>query len=137
MSDTTNVGDRPLPVPTETSRPFWDGLRDEQVRIQRCSACSAWVFYPRSHCTSCLSPELVWTDVSGRGRLHTFTIARQPTAPQFADDVPQLLAVVELDEGPHLTTTLEPGDHEIGMAVEPVFDHVTDEVTLLRYRAAR
>lgn len=136
MSDATGVSDRPLPTPTDTSRPFWDALGQEQVRIQRCSSCGAWVFYPRSHCTECLSPDLAWIDVSGRGRLHTFTVARQPTAPPFADDVPQLLAVVELDEGPRLTTTLEPGDYEIGMAVEPVFDHVTSDVTLLRYRAA-
>jgi uncharacterized OB-fold protein len=136
MAGQTDADRRPLPVPTETSRPFWDALRSDVVRIQRCSDCGAWVFYPRSHCSECLSPHLVWTEVSGRGRLHTFTTARQATAPQFADDVPQILAVVELDEGPRLTTTLEPGDYEIGMPVEPVFDHVNDATTLLRYRAA-
>lgn len=129
----------PLPVPTETSAPFWEGLRDEVLRIQRCDACSAWVYYPRSHCPVCLSPDLAWREVSGRGRLHSFTIAHQPTAPHFAELVPQLLGIVALEEGPHLTTTLvdvDPGDLRVDLPVVPVFDHVDDEHTLLRYRPA-
>jgi uncharacterized OB-fold protein len=129
----------PLPIPTATSAPFWSGLQDEVLRIQRCDACGGWVYYPRSHCPSCLSPALTWTEVSGRGRLHSFTVARQPTAPHFADLVPQLLGIVELEEGPRLTTTLvdvDPEDLRVDLEVVPVFDHVDDEHTLLRYRPA-
>jgi uncharacterized OB-fold protein len=129
----------PLPVPTATSAPFWDGLRHDEVRLQRCGDCEAWVFYPRSHCPRCLGTSLGWHTVSGRGRLHTYTVARQPTSPHFAGQAPQLLAIVELEEGPRLTTTLvgvEPGDLRVDLAVEPVFDHVDDEHTLLRYRPA-
>jgi hypothetical protein len=130
---------KPLPVPTPTTAPFWAGLREGVVRIQRCAACAAWVFYPRARCPRCLSDRLDWHTVSGKGTLVTFTIARQPTAPQFADEVPQKLAVVELDEGVRLTTTLVGVDESkirIGMRVEPFFDPVTDEITLLRYRPA-
>jgi uncharacterized OB-fold protein len=77
--------------------------------------------------------------VSGRGILHTFTVTHAPTAAVFADEVPQLLAVVELDEGPRLTTTLvgvEPDAADIGMPVRPVFDHGDDGITLLRYTGA-
>jgi len=129
--------DKPLPVATPTSRPFWDGLRDGVVRIQRCKACEGWVFYPRSHCNHCLSRDLEWVDVTGKGTLHTFTLARVPTAPFFADELPQRLAVVELDEGVRLTSTLvgvEPGAIEIGMRLRPVFETAGDgETTLLRY----
>lgn len=127
----------PLPVPTATSAPFWQGLARDQVLIQRCDRCDAWIWYPRSHCPRCLSPELTWEEISGRGRVHSFTVARQPTAPHFADQVPQLLAIVELDEGPRLSTTLvdaDPDQVRIGDGVVPVFDHVDDEHTLLRYR---
>ncbi len=130
----------PLPVPTPTSAPFWDALREERVCIQRCGACDAWVHYPRVRCPRCLSDTLVWTDVSGRGRLHTWTIARRPTAPMFAGVAPQSLAVVELDEGVHVSTTLvaaESTELRAGMAVVPVFDHVSEDVTLLRYRPVR
>lgn len=130
---------KPLPVPTATSAPFWAGLDEGKVRIQRCEACAAWVFYPRTRCNRCLSDRLQWHNVSGAATLYTYTIARQPTAPQFADEVPQVLAVVQLDEGVRLTTTLArvaEADIRIGMALRPLFDRVGEGVTLLRYQPA-
>ena len=129
----------PLPTPTPTSAPFWEALKAGVVKLQRCDDCGTWVFYPRNRCPHCLSDALVWLQVSGRGTLYTYTVARQPTSPHFANQVPQRLAVVELDEGIRLTTTLvdvKDEELEIGMRVEPVFDPVSDEITLLRYRPA-
>lgn len=131
--------EKPLPLPTPVSRPFWDGLAEGRVRLQQCDACSHWVFYPRSRCNRCLSDQLTWHDVDGGATLHTFTVARQPTSPHFADEVPQLLAVVELAEGVRLTSTLvdvAPEDIKIGMPLAPVFDDSADGVTLLRFRPA-
>ncbi len=131
--------DKPLPTPTPTSAPYWNGLMDGVVKLQKCADCGVWVFYPRNRCSNCLSDALQWHDVSGTGTLYTFTIARQPTAPHFTSEVPQRLAVVELDEGVRLTTTLvnvEDADIRIGMRLKPFFDIVTDGVTLLRYQPA-
>ena len=128
---------KPIPRPSTTTRPFWDGLNERKVQIQRCDGCDSWVFYPRTRCPSCLSDQLIWREVSGRGVLYTYTLARQPTAPHFADETPQQLAVVELDEGVRMTSTLvnvEPSDIVIGMRLRPYFDQVTDAVTLLRYQ---
>ena len=128
---------KPIPRPSPTTRPFWDGLNERKVQIQRCDGCDSWVFYPRTRCPSCLSDVLIWREVSGRGVLYTYTLARQPTAPHFADETPQQLAVVELDEGVRMTSTLvnvEPSDIVIGMRLQPYFDQVTDDVTLLRYQ---
>jgi uncharacterized OB-fold protein len=98
------------------------------------------VHYPRSNCPFCLSGDLGWAEVSGAGTLYTFTIARRPTAPQFQDEVPQKIAVVELNEGVRLTTTLvnvEEADIKVGIQVKPVFDEVEGTgVTLLRYEPA-
>jgi uncharacterized OB-fold protein len=127
-------------MPTPVSQPFWDGLRAREVRIQHCTSCGHYVFYPRSNCSFCLSTNLEWETVSGHGTVYTYTIARRPTAPPFADEVPQKLAVVELEEGPRLTTTLvsvAPEDIRIGMAVKPVFEDLPGtEITLLRYEPA-
>ena len=35
--------------------------------------------------------------------MHTFTVARRPTHPAFAADVPYVVAIVELAEGPRVT----------------------------------
>ena len=131
-----------MPAPIETTAPFWDGLKRQQVRLQRCDACQAWVWYPRARCTECLSDQLSWHTVAGTGTIHTFTVARQATHPAFGDEVPQLLAVVELDEGVKLTTTLvgtAPEALRVGQRVEPVFDDGNGqaEMTLLRFRPLR
>jgi uncharacterized OB-fold protein len=134
--------DKPRPAPTPVSQPFWDALRDERVVLQRCDDCGRWVYYPRSRCPSCLSDRLTWTPVDGEGTVYTFTVAEQATAAPFADEVPQLLAVVELTEGVRLSTTLVGVDRAaiaVGMPVSPVFDHGPDDedgdgITLLRFR---
>jgi uncharacterized OB-fold protein len=136
------IVEKPRPQPTPVSQRFWDALREERVELQRCDDCGRWVYYPRSRCPTCLSDRLTWTTVDGFGTVYTFTIAEQPTAPPFVDEVPQLLAIVELTEGVRMSTTLVDVDPEaiaIGMPVAPVFDHGTNRddhggVTLLRFR---
>jgi uncharacterized protein len=130
---------KPLPVPTPVSEPYWQALNDGRICLQQCDDCAGWVFYPRNRCHHCLSDALTWREVSGAATLYTFTIARQPTAPHFADEVPQRLAVVELDQGVRLTSTLvnvRDEDIHVGMRLQPVFDKVADAVTLLRFEPA-
>ena len=127
---------KPLPRPTALSQPYWDGLKAHEVRLQQCVDCLHWVFFPRSHCPSCGGRALHWKPVSGNGTLYTFTVARVPTLPEFTDEMPQLLAVVALDEGPHLNTTLvgvDPDRLKVGQRLRPVFDDRPGAVTLLRH----
>jgi len=130
---------KPLPVATEISRPFWDGLKQGQVMLPRCDDCRTWIFYPRRHCTRCFSQRLSWQAVTGQGRLYSYTLARIPTLPEFADEAPQALAVVELDEGVRMNATLvglAEEEIEIGMALAPVFARVNARGdTLLRFTA--
>ena len=153
MTDATDLPEplpKPLPEPTPVSQPFWDALREDRIALQHCDQCGRWVYYPRSRCPACLSPSLTWTPVDGFGTVYTFTVAEQPTAPPFADEVPQLLAIVELAEGVRMSTTLvnvDADDLRVGLPVAPVFDHRAgraghdgdgdsdgDGVTLLRFR---
>ena len=99
--------DRPLPTPIDAhptllGRPARTQGQDPVLALQR----TEWVFYPRSHAPLTLEDDLEWREISGEGTLYTYTIARRPTAPDFAGEEPQIIAVVELDEGPRLTSTL-------------------------------
>lgn len=126
---------KPLPQPTPLSAPFWDGLKAHEVRLQQC-AHGHWLFFPRAHCPTCGSRDLAWHTVSGEGTLYSFTVARVPTLPEFSDEMPQLLAVVALDEGVHMNTTLVGVDAtalRVGQRLRPVFDERPGSVTLLRY----
>lgn len=129
---------KPLPIPTPISAPYWEGLRAHTLRVQRCEH-GHWLFFPRTHCPTCGSRHLQWHPVSGQGQIYTFTVARVPTMPEFTDEMPQLLAVVELDEGVHINTTLvgvAPEQIRVGQRVRPVFDDRPGSVTLLRFTPA-
>lgn len=126
---------KPLPHPTHISQPYWDGLKAQEVRIQQCDRGHS-LFFPRMHCPTCGSRALTWNKVSGEGTLYSFTIARIPTMPEFTDEMPQALAVVELAEGVRINTTMvgvEPEALKIGMPVRAVFDDRPGEFTLLRF----
>ena len=131
---------KPIPVPTEISAPYWEALKAHKIKVQKCDDCGAWIFYPRGHCPSCPSDKLSWQTVSGSGTLYSFSISRVPTAPEFADNMPQKLAVVELSEGVRINSTLidvAEEDIKIGMALSPVFeDQDEDDITLLHYSTA-
>lgn len=128
---------KPLPHPTEISAPYWEGLKAHEVRIQQCDRGHS-LFFPRNHCPTCGSRSLKWSKVSGEGTLYSFTVARIPTMPEFTDEMPQALAVVELREGVRINTTMvgvAPEALKVGMEVRPVFDERPGEVTLLRFTA--
>ena len=134
------MSNKPMPVMTEISAPFWKALKDGSIQLQQCNACHAWTFYPRRHCAHCLAHDLTWKEVSGRGTLYTFTVARIPTLPEFAGPDAQVLAVVELEQGVRINTTLvglAPEAIKIGMPVKPVRARVKEDGTvLLRYTGA-
>ena len=130
---------KPLPVPTPVSAPFWAALNEDRIELQRCGACDAWIHYPRTRCPNCGSDRLGWHAVAGTGAIYTFTVARQATAPPFADEVPQLLAVIELDEGVRMVgEVVDVGDDEIeiGMPLRVAWNRVDDELTLPIWRRA-
>lgn len=130
---------KPLPTPTPITQPFWDAARQHKLSIQRCRSCERYVFYPRPFCPHCGAGDLDWTEVSGRGTVYSFTVARRATARAFAPDVPYVIAIVELDEGPRMATNIvgcELDDVRIGMPVQATFEDVTDEITLVKFRPA-
>jgi hypothetical protein len=101
------------------SKPFWEAASRGELLIQRCPS-GHRQFYPRAVCKVCgLDPE--WERASGRGTVHTFTIIRQNHARPFRDELPYVVAVVELDEGVRMMgniTDCAVDQVRIGMPVE-------------------
>jgi uncharacterized OB-fold protein len=130
---------KPLPEPSPITRPFWAAARAHRLELQHCADCSRWVFYPRPLCPHCGGTRLEWRRASGRGTLYSYTVARRAPVPMFESDVPYTIAIVELEEGPHLTSNvvgIPPEALRVGMPLEAVFDDITDDVTLVRFRPA-
>ncbi len=91
------------PRPTPETEPYWEGCAAGELRLQRCTTCDAHYFPPRPFCPTCLSDEVEWEALSGRGKLHTYVINHR-AAPGF--EAPYAIAVVQLDEGPRMMTNL-------------------------------
>lgn len=130
---------KPLPDITEETRPFWDGLRQRTLRLQQCGNCDH-VRYPVAlWCPRCLDETSSWIAMSGRGEVVSTIVFHQVYHPAFADDVPYNVSLIRLDEGPTLFSNVigrPPSEVEVGDRVEIVYDDVTAEVTIPRFRAS-
>lgn len=93
------------PRPTPETQRFWDGCAAGEMWIQRCGPCAEHYFYPRPRCPRCGSADVEWTQVSGRARLYSYVINHRPM-PGFESDAPYAIAVVELEEGPRMMTSI-------------------------------
>ncbi|WP_368075994.1 Zn-ribbon domain-containing OB-fold protein [Burkholderia lata] len=99
MEDTVPL---PLPVPNADSLPYWEAARAHRLVIRRCTACEALHFMPRHLCPVCWSDRLEWVDSKGTGSVHSFTIVRRAPMAAFTANVPYVVALIDLDEGPRM-----------------------------------
>jgi uncharacterized OB-fold protein len=128
---------KPLPRLDEETRGWWEGLARHELWFQRCRGCGTQRFYARAVCTVCLSSAVEWVRASGRGTVYSFTVTHQNQAPGFREELPYVLAIVELDEGLRMMTNVvgcAPDAVRIGMPVEVVYEDVAPETTLAKFR---
>ena len=129
---------KPLPFPDRDSLPFWAGLREGELRVQRCRGCDALRWPPRALCNRCRSFEHAWVALSGRGRVVSFVRTHHVFAPAWRDDVPYEVVMVALDEQEDLQLLgrLEDARAEAGLRVRARFVRVDPEHTLLHWEPA-
>jgi uncharacterized protein len=111
---------KPLPEPDPISREYWAALGSGRLLVQHCPDCGHSQFYPRAMCAGC-GGEPVWHEVSGRGTVYTFTVIRQNGVPAFRNDVPYVVAMIELEDGVRLMGNITgcPVDEvRVGMEVQ-------------------
>jgi hypothetical protein len=128
---------KPLPRIDEESKGFWEACQRHQLYLQRCRECGTLRYYPRALCPDCLSDHTEWVRSGGKGTVYTFTVTHQNQSPGFRDALPYVLAYVELAEGVRMLTNIigcAPDDVRVGMPVEVVFDDVTPDVTLAKFK---
>jgi len=123
---------RPLPEIDPDSKPFWDGTAQSELRFQRCADCHSAIFYPRNICPFCHSQQLDWETSAGRGTVYSFTVARKPAGPAFADAVPMTIGLVDVEEGFRMMSNIlgDPDRVAIGARVRVVFRPAGENVVL-------
>jgi hypothetical protein len=120
---------RPTPNVNPETAPYWEAAAEERLLVQECPDCGLVYAYPRANCPDCFSGDVEWVEAEGTGEVYTYTVSRQMSGwPE--EDLPLILAYVELDEGPRITTNIvdcDPEDVEVGTSVEVQFVETEDD----------
>jgi uncharacterized OB-fold protein len=142
MSNYLNPGlPQPVAAPDGLDAPFWQGLRDEQLLLQRCDACQHWQWGPEWLCHRCHHFDLSFESVRAQGLIYSYERVWHPVHPALKEQGPYIVVLVEL---PHVDNVRLVGnllgDPEqsvtIGAEVEAVFEHhedVENPFTLLQW----
>ncbi len=131
---------KPLPIPSVESKPFWEGCKRDELLLPRCNQCASYWFPATATCPECLSTDWEWTRSSGRGRIYSFGVYHRVYHQGFRNDVPYVVVVVQLDEGPRLVSNLVDcvlEEIQCDMPVEVIFEDVTDDTTLYKFSPLR
>lgn len=131
--------ERPKPTITPASEPYWQSVSERALQLQRCDRCESFRFYPTPVCPSCGSTAFDWRPVSGRGTVYSWTAVHKPVTGAFASEVPYVVAMVVLEEGPAMMTNLVgiPLDEiEIGLSVRLDYREFDGGLTLPVWRPA-
>jgi uncharacterized protein len=134
---------KPRPQIDHDNEAFWAGLKDHKLLLWRCKTCGAWYWpkaYCRNHDNEPFAANMAWMQAKGTGKLFAFNRHHMAFHPGFKDEIPYVYALIELDEGPLISSTLVgdkmPRDvYDVGQKVEIVYeDHPRDGFTLPRFR---
>ena len=131
---------RMLPEPTPETRHFWDGCKEGELRLQRCSDCDGGSYFPpRPFCPGCSSRNVGIVAASGKATLHSYVIHHRKV-PGFTP--PYAIAVVELAEGPRMMTNIidcpqTPEALVLDMNLEVSYLKMDDEISLPLFRPAK
>ena len=128
---------KPLPQITSEAQPFWDAAAKQQLVMQRCQDCHAYIWTPRPACFECGSERLEWTQLSAKGEIYSFTVIRQvvgrAASQAFEKDIPYVIAWIDLEEGPRMISNVigcPVEDVKIGMKVSVEFEQQSPEIWL-------
>ena len=105
-----------------------------------CDCCGEYQFYPRGICANCWATDIAWVKTGGKGTLWTFTVTYQNRTTGFADEVPYVLALVELEEGVKMFTNIiqcETEEVKIGMTVEVTFVRASEQINIPYFKPVK
>jgi len=127
---------KPLPKLNADTMPFWDGCRNHELRFQKCTECGHVRWPPSIICPLCYSNRTEWIRASGKGKVFSFVVYHKAYHPAFEADLPYVVAIVELEEGPHFLTNIvgcDPGAVSCEMPVNVIWEDVTEEFSLPKF----
>lgn len=130
---------RPVPVMQPWTKEFWTGAKKGKLLVQHCKDCKANIFFPKKVCPECWSENLTWIESSGKAKVYGFTQMVDMVEPVFWEDLPYVIAFVDVEEGIRMTTRIvncNLDDIHIGMDVQVLFKPLNDEIFMPYFQPA-
>ena len=115
------MSDFPVQAPP-VEQPFFEGCAEGELRLQHCTVCGSYQFYPRVMCHHCWSRDLEWEEASGKGIILSFTVVRIAVSAEY--EAPYVVALVKLAEGPTMMSQIRgcaPEEVKVGAGVHVAF----------------
>ncbi|MBI4329909.1 MAG: Zn-ribbon domain-containing OB-fold protein [Chloroflexi bacterium] len=131
---------KPKPSLDADIAPFWEAAKKHEFVLMRCKKCGAWYFpaaYCRFHDNEPLFGNMEWAKASGRGKVFSYNVSYRAFNPAFAGDLPYVYALIELEEGPLISSNVTGCPVEtvkVGMPVELVWEDNPDGYPLPKFR---
>jgi uncharacterized OB-fold protein len=138
IKDTLDVKREPVPHRT-FSKAYWDASREKKLIIQYDPRTKRYQHFPRPASIVTGHRALEWREVSGKGEIFSYTIARRTREP-FAGHEPFFLVLVTLDEGVNVMGNMVGCAHEemkIGLRVKPYWAPLSNGTHLLMFQPDR
>ena len=126
-----DVSKKVLPKPGLLTESYWLACREGVLTMQRCGSCKEYQFYPRTICSHCGGQNLSWSSVSGLGTIKSFTVVRRAISRAY--ESPYILALIDLDEGPCMMSSVIESEIEsvsVGAAVRVAFRSWGDDIEM-------
>lgn len=129
--------EKPIPLKTQDNKPYWDAADEHKLKLQRCNSCKEYSHPPGPSCTKCGSTDMIWEDFGSevKGKVYSYIIGYRPFLPGFQDDIPLVIAQMELEEAPGVliignVLECDSEDVEIGMPVQMIWKDITEDRAL-------
>jgi uncharacterized OB-fold protein len=84
--------------PPFTIEQFYKNLAQGKLMAGKCMRCGKIHLPPRPLCDNCFSQEFTWVEVSGKGKLLTYTVIHI-APPQFQALAPYAVGILQLENG--------------------------------------
>lgn len=131
---------KPLPTIRPWTKEFWKAASEGELLLQRGKESGVFMKYPKKYSTADFNEELEWVKASGKGKIYSYSIVHRNPPSSFMDELPLVVAIVELEEGVRMCTNIVDTDFDklaCDVPVEAVFKEVNDEIGLVYFKVVK
>jgi hypothetical protein len=128
---------KPRPSIDSDSKIYWESAKNNKLMLQYSLDTKEYFLYSKQLTNASDSKNIEWKQVSGKGKVYSFTVVHAPAGPAFKEDTPYIVASIELDEGARIISNILTDNIDnisVGDKVSVVFEKQDDDLTIPMFK---